>query len=167
MSLESKLNNALAGLPLVLANAAVNWTLENYKKQQWEGSPWPGRKRKTAKTTGRALLVQSGRLRRAIQVVGDHSFGVLGVPYARIHNEGGAINKAARSEIFVRNRYKRGPKSKMFGGMGAFKKGVTKGRGLSFKEHTINMPKRKFIGNSPQLREYLINEVKIYIKSKL
>lgn len=167
MSLESKLNAALDGLPLVLAKAAVNWTLENYKKQQWNGTAWPGRKKETSKTRGRALLVQSGRLRRGIQVVGEDAFGVLGVPYARIHNEGGRINKAARSETFVRNRYKVGKKGKMFGGMGAFKKGTTKGKGLSFREHSVGMPQRKFIGNSPALRQHLISESQTYLKSRL
>lgn len=167
MSLESKLNNALAGLPLVLANAAVNWTLENYKKQQWNGTAWPGRKRETKKSRGRQLLVQSGRLRRGIQVVGDNSFGVLGVPYARIHNEGGSISQSGRSNNYVQNRYKRGANK------GKFKKGklAPSGSGaggrFSFGDRNINIPQRKFIGNSPQLRQHLIETAKAHIKSKL
>lgn len=167
MSIESKLDNALAGLPLVLANAAVNWTLENFKRQGWENGrqPWPKRKRETAKTRGKPILVQSGRLRRAVQVVpmggGQMGFGVLGVPYARIHNEGGQISQAARSETFVRNRYKRGPKAKMF------KKGVTPGRGQTYKARVIGIPQRKFIGTSPALRQQLIQEARTYLKNNL
>ncbi|ULT44117.1 hypothetical protein KRR40_12575 [Niabella defluvii] len=64
-------------------------------------------------------------MRRSIQVVpigNGYGFGSLGVPYASIHNQGGQISQAARSETFVRNRYKRGAKGKMFGGMGHLKK---------------------------------------------
>lgn len=166
MSLEQKLNNALAGLPLVLAKAAVNWTLENYKRQQWNGTAWPGRKKETSKTRGRALLVQSGRQRRGIQVIGDNSFGVLGVPYARIHNEGGTITHPARTRQMTFKSYKSGKRK----GKTLFAKNNTKAsfsKKVNSGSYTINIPQRKFIGNSPQLREYLINEVKIYIKSKL
>lgn len=169
MTNEQKFEEIITRLAPVLANAAVNWTLENYNKQQWEGTPWKARKSK--KDTGRAILIGpgSGRLRRSIQVVtiGNlYAIGVLGVPYARIHNEGGEITQAARSELFVRNRYKKGAKGKMFGGMGAYKKGTTKGKGLSFKQRTITIPKRQFIGNNAAMRQYMVAEGQSWVNKQ-
>jgi hypothetical protein len=79
------------------------------------------------------------------------------VPYARVHNEGETINRPARSETFVRNRYTKGPKSKYFGGQGAYKKGTTPGQGLSFKAYSYQMPARPFLKNTPALRAHLRN----------
>ncbi|ULT44118.1 hypothetical protein KRR40_12580 [Niabella defluvii] len=49
MSYESKLRAAIKGLPLVLANEAVNFTLENFRKQGFQGGSglqaWAKRKR--------------------------------------------------------------------------------------------------------------------------
>ncbi|MCH5690024.1 hypothetical protein LWM68_40865 [Niabella sp. W65] len=108
-------------------------------------------------------------MRRSIQVVpigNGYGFGSLGVPYASIHNQGGQISQAARSETFVRNRYKRGAKGKMFGGMGHLKR-YYQGRGQSYKARVINMPKRQFIGASPALRRELIWQAQEYIRARI
>lgn len=179
MSLEDKFNAIAAGLPQVLANYAVNWTLDNFASQGWENGrqPWAKRKRETRKTRGRSLLIASGALRRSIQVIdvdssltGDRliaTFGSRGIAYARIHNEGGTITQAARSNNYTLGRYTRGKKK------GAFKKGKLKPTGpgaggrFSFKERNINIPRRQFIGASPILRQLLIQEGQQYIKRKI
>ena len=148
----------------ILVNEAVLWTQANFKKQQWDGKAWPVRKKESRLSRGKSLLIGKGRLYRAIQVVDDHSFGVLGVPYARIHNEGGTITQAARSNNFVQNRFKRGTKK------GKFKRGKLSPAGgagggrMSFKQRIIHIPQRRFIGNSPALRQHLINKAKNYLK---
>lgn len=166
MNLENRIKAAINGLPLILSNHAVNWSLENFRRQGYQGDngleAWPPRRSK--KDAGRALLVKTGRLRRSIQVIqvnGTWGFGSLGVPYAGIHNYGGVIRQAARSELFRRNRYKKGSK------IGRFKKGTTRGRGYTFKERTINMPQRRFLGASAALRKELIDIAKEHLKSKL
>lgn len=143
--------------------AVVNNTLENFEKQAYSNNPWKKRKDKKDKT--RALLVKSGRLRRSVRVIASSPISVTigsDVPYARIHNEGGIINRAARSENFVRNRHKRGKLGKMFGGMGAFRKGTTPGRGLTFKAYSFSIPKRQFLG----VNVALYKEIKGIIKTE-
>ncbi|QTE36015.1 phage virion morphogenesis protein [Mucilaginibacter gossypii] len=147
--IEMELNRVIEVLPTIVGNEAVNYSLEAFKNQAWEGAPW--QKRKDKKDAARNLLVKSSRLRRSIRIIRTTADSVTigsDVPYAAVHNNGGQINRAARSETFVRNRYTHGPKSKYFGGQGTFKKGTTKGKGLSFKAHSFNMPKRQFLGNT-------------------
>jgi hypothetical protein len=61
----------------------------------------------------------------------------------------------ARTETFVRNRYKRGAKGKMFGGMGAFKKGTVAGQGQTYKEYSVKMPQRQYMGESAYLTKII------------
>lgn len=138
-------------LPAEVGNLVVNHTLDNFKTESFEGQAWKARKNK--KNT-KALLIGSGNLRRSVRVITSTPASVTigsDVPYAAVHNNGGTINRASRSETFVRNRYKSGVKGKMFGGMGAFKKGTTPGKGLTFKAYSIGMPPRKFLGITPKL----------------
>jgi phage gpG-like protein len=151
--IRNQLERKLSQLPAIVGNEVVNYSLDAFEKQSWEGKAWD--KRKSKKDTGRALLVKSARLKRSIRIIRSTLNSVTvgtDVPYARVHNEGERINRQARSETFVRNRYLKGPKSKMFGGMGAFKKGTKEGEGLSFKAYSYNMPQRQFLGNTPALR---------------
>ncbi len=62
------------------------------------------RKRKDKKRPGRAILMNRGRLRNSIRgtIQGDTIVFGTDVPYAKIHNEGGTIQRHARSELFVR-----------------------------------------------------------------
>lgn len=148
-AIRAKLNRALQDMPLIVGNAAVNYSMDAFRKQSWDGVPW--QKRKSKKDASRQLLVKSGRGRRSVRIVRTTPNSVTvgsDLPYMRIHNEGGTINRAARSETFVRNRYTRGAKGKMFGGMGAFKKGTTSGQGLSFKAYSYQMPARPFLKRS-------------------
>ncbi len=150
-------------LPQIVEETAVEFTKENFVNKSFDGKPWPQTKRPNPKGS---LMVRSGALLNSIRPVETSPRRVLiaagnsKVPYARIHNEGGVIEQAARSETFVRNRYKKGPKSKYFGGMGAFRKGTTDGQGLTFKARTINMPQRKFMGHSAVLNKRIILRVK-------
>ena len=142
--IRSKLQNSLNSLPKVLGNEAVNFSLDRFRNQNWIGDstePWKPRQSNRKKDSGKAILVQSGRLRRAIGVIstgpGRVVIGVQGVPYARIHNYGGKIQRHARSETFQRNRITRGARK------GKFKKGTVIGKGYTFKAGVINMPRRR------------------------
>ncbi len=151
--LNRKLQQSVKKLPRAVGNEAVNFALDNFKDQAWNGNPWPKRKRN--KDPGRALLIKSGRLRRGLRIISSSdsrvSVGVLGVPYARIHNDGGQIKQAARSETFKR------PFKTLDSGMRRFVKITAKnrksGQGFTFKERQINMPRRRFLGDSTRLRK--------------
>lgn len=161
-----KLKELVAIYPKLIGNEAVNFFKSNFDKEGWQGETfekWPSRKRETRLSTGKPILFSSGTLKRSIQVKStSESEVVVGtagqIPYARIHNEGGQITQAARSETFVRNRFKKAPKR------GQFRRGVKPGKGFTFRDRTINIPKRQFMGDSPVLRarlkEMAINEIK-------
>lgn len=166
----TKLKSFIDVYPQLVGNEAVNFFKDNFKKQGWQGETfekWPARK-KNEKGPIRPILIKNRTLEQSIQrkltTPNEVIVGTAGqIPYARIHNEGGQIHQAARSETFVRNRYKKKPMK------GKFRKGTKPGRGFTFGERTINMPKRQFIGDSPVLRERLkkmaIDEIKNALKS--
>jgi phage gpG-like protein len=157
----SKFEMALNQLPIIVGNEVVNYSLEAFERQSWDGAAW--KQRQSKKDTGRSILVKSTRLKRSVRIISSSPSSVIvgsDVPYAAIHNNGGTISRAPRSETFSRNRYLKGPKSKYFGGMGAFKKGITERtltsaaiKGLTFKAYQINMPRRRYLGITPELKE--------------
>lgn len=162
---NQKLEQAQQQLPDLVGTEVVNHALENFKNESFETSKWPARKDK--KNT-RKLLIKSGALRRSVSIISTgHNSVIVGsdLPYAAVHNNGGTINRAARSETFVRNRHKTGKKGKMFGGMGAFKRGITPGRGQTYKAYSTTMPQRKFLGATPKLKEQLEKVIKEELKN--
>jgi phage gpG-like protein len=111
--------------------------------------------------TGKILQRRGGGsgLKGSIQAKYDAESASVGTNkiYGRIHQEGGTIKIAARSEIFKRNRYKRGSKK------GKFKKGTTPGRGNTIKSSLIKIPARPFLKlDKPDLKE-IEEDVKKYI----
>lgn len=140
-------------LPQVLANEAVNETLDVFKDEAFDGKPWEKRKGKG----DNPLLQKSGVLRRSPQVYGYRRNGfTLGsdVRYAPVHNWGLRIQRKARSETFVRNRVTKGIKK------GRFARGTNQGRGFTFKSYQYNMPQRQFIGNTLRMRLRLYKAAK-------
>ena len=154
----------------------------NFSAQGFQGNsftPWAARKKQRSKDIGRALLIQSGRLRRGwnsrvmrpgeVKIYND-------VPYAEIHNNGGTIKQAARSELIQRNRHKETiyyKKGKNAGRMkqmkGQFAKGTTAGKGFTFAEKTITIPRRQMIptddSDSPILRAAIERDMKAEIQN--
>lgn len=149
--IRSKLLTAVRSLPKIMGNEAVNFSLDRFRNQSWldtTAEPWAPRKKNKGKNAGKAILIQSGRLRRGTRIfsIGENKVSIGNdVPYARIHNYGGIIQRHARSETFLRNRLTRGSNK------GRFKKGTKAGKGFSFKAGTATMPRRQFIGRSQAL----------------
>jgi len=125
---------------------------------------WKPRKR-AERGKSRAILVKSGRLRRSLR---SKRFGVLSVkimtdvPYARIHNDGGIINKGASESILNFNK------------KGRFQRQRTErqraktsyAQKVSISAHTIKMPKRQFIGYSGKLNRSIIAFIDKKIKAQ-
>jgi phage gpG-like protein len=161
--LKQRLKTAITSLPKVFGNEAVNFSHERFRTQSWldnNAEPWKQRNKNVKRNKGRALLIDTGRLRRSIRIISTSENKVVigtDVPYARIHNYGGNITRRARSETFIRNRNKKG----------RFKRGITAGRGFTFKGGVINMPKRQFIGRSQALILRLTRIGKIQIARSL
>jgi phage gpG-like protein len=138
---------------------------------------WKKRKDKSKKSQGRAILVKSGDLRRSIKATKKNYnnltlvISTSGVPYAQIHNEGGQINKGSRETILnfrdvSTNIATRSVKR-------VFAKGTNKGLKIlratssmkaTIGAHTVNMPKRQFIGNSHKLNVTITNMIEKKLK---
>ncbi|MEQ1678306.1 MAG: phage virion morphogenesis protein [Chitinophagaceae bacterium] len=168
-NLRGKMKTAIQTLPKVLGNEAVNWSKESFNRQGFLNEslqPWQARKKSKGRNMNKAILIQSGRLRRSIRVISStENTVVIGtdVPYARIHNYGGTITQAARSETFIRNRRGTGRGINKY----KFKRGTTPGRGFSYKARVTNMPQRKFMGNSANLRLRLFIVGRNHLAQKL
>lgn len=165
IQLQRRITAQLQSLRVLVGNDMVNFALDNHRKQAYVDEAWPTRKGKQ-KGRSRALLVKTGRLRRAhrFQVTEYGARYYNDTPYAAVHNFGGTINRTARSETFVRNRHTTGKRGKMFGGMGAFAKGTTRGRGQTYRAYSYQMPRRQFIGRHPELLKTLRNTSLTHLK---
>jgi len=80
--------------------------------------------------------------------------------YGPIHQFGGTVKQGARSELFQRNRYVRGAKK------GSFKKGSIAGRGFTFKDRTINITARPFLGLSASNSNEITGIINEYIAGR-
>lgn len=161
-------------LPNLVAATAVNFVKERFRAQNWVDSttkPWPRRKsktwgRKTPRNKGRAVLVDTGRLRRSIRKIkADAESVIIGtdVEYAQVHNEGfrGKITQTVNQH--TRNRYGREKRGRGVYSVKTKKeltKSVTVVKGVSkvgTYTRTIrqNIPKRQFIGQSAVLNRQI------------
>ena len=92
-----KLEQAKSSLPKVLANDTKKFFLASWQKQGWDDGgvkAWAPRKyNKNKRSAGRAILVKSGALRRAVNAslksaTFDSIKFVVDSPYAKVHNDG-------------------------------------------------------------------------------
>lgn len=150
-------------LPVLLANQAQTFFVASWKKQGWDDKSvqrWPKRQDQGPKSQGRAILVKSGKLRRAVgQSIRSKTFEkiqlVVALPYAAVHNDGYKGPRRAHT----RSVFSKGSTSKFIGLQrkdGNRKKPTTpvyKQIGTAkVKAHTLDMPRRRFMGDSANLR---------------
>lgn len=152
-------------LPVLLANQAQTFFVGSWKQQGWMATSlerWP--KRKGGKDPGRATLVKSGKLRRAVgQSIRFKTFDkiqlVVALPYAAVHNDGynGPVSAHTRAR-FTKTT------TSQFIGLRTTKKGKLKENirrtsifiktgDVQVKAHNMNMPRRQFMGDSVSLRK--------------
>jgi phage gpG-like protein len=145
------------GAAKMVVGETLRFVDDNFRLGGWQGvtfQPW----KKNQK--GTQILVRNGDLRRGFNYLnrGNGEFLFFNnIAYAGIHNQGGVISRAARSETFVRNRYEKGKRK------GLFKKGTTPGQGFTFGNYVIDMPQRQFAPlpgqESPVLNNSIIKEL--------
>jgi phage gpG-like protein len=158
----NNVKSTLNTFPVIAGNVAVNFFQDSFNKQGWidtKLTKWKQRKDKGKKSKGRAILVRSGRLKRAIRLKhASWGAGVLVVndtPYAAAHNEG--VNETQQVKSHQRTSSRIG-----FIKGGYSKLGDEKRKGRKIKmsgaEHQVKsfsrkmvIPKRQFIGNSSGL----------------
>jgi phage gpG-like protein len=161
------LEAAYKRLPNGVATVAVNFFKERFRAQNWiddRTEPWPKRKEfKSARQRvrqGRAILVKSGRLRRSIRKISANENEVVigtDVPYAQVHNDGfrGAVDVKAHTRK-THSRYREnGRISEKNGRMGLKKIGTTTGSAVQSHTRHMNMPRRRFMGQSAALNKQI------------
>lgn len=147
----------------------------NFERQAFFSEKWQRRK-SPARNEGRAILTDTGRLRRSIQsrVADAHIEFFSTEPYAAIHNEGG--------EIVVTDRMKRFFRAKAYEAAGSFGRKKDGSRrndkrtvqlsdeaefwkfmALKKAGTTIKIPRRRFLGTSPEVEQ----AVRIIIEENL
>ena len=150
-------------LPKQLQNEALRYFVRNFDAQRWDGVPWQPR---VDRSNARKLLVRRGQLRRALAgskreaTFSRIRFSVFvqskdGYNYSEIHNEGGTIQKKARTAT-LGFRERRGTNGQMvFAKVGAIRKAATLLQDVHIGAHTITIPRRRFLGESRELDKIL------------
>ena len=148
-------------VPAIVSEEAITYAKDRFSMNQknYDGKAWPAWSKRYKPKGGSLLVGKTAALVNSIQekeATAERVIVTAGnskVPYAQIHNQGGTITRAARSETFSRNRYSRGKKK------GSFKRGTTAGKGFTFKQTTITMPKRQFLGFGRELKTQMTNRL--------
>ena len=172
--LRAKLIRATQTLPKVLANEALNWMKDNFNRQGFPGDTfesWP--KRKNNSRQGRKILVLTGNLRRSLRIVAITETGfVIGtdLPYAKAHNDG--VNKTVQVQAHTRNKYtssKVASGNLTKSGKQRIKTVQTIAGRINVASHSrnMNLPRRKFAGNSKVLRSILTRAAIIHITKNI
>ena len=141
LRLFNNIDECLRGIPQIVATEAVNFSKERFVQQNWvDTNTEPWRKRRTrrgskARSRG-AILVSRGRLKRSVRkILVTSDVVVIGsdIPYAPIHNDG----FRGRETVKTHKRKSR------------------KGTKYEVKSFTrsMNMPRRRFIGQSDVLNK--------------
>lgn len=164
-----KTKKTLDKLPLIAANTAKNFFQDNFRRQAWVDNttePWKKRKPGAKRDTGRAILTDTGRGKRSIRVISANWDNVtVGIDDPSVQKYMGAHNNGFRGTVNV-GEHSRTASRKVatrYGKKGqALKKGRIKIRGASHqvKAHTrkVNVPRRRFIGNSAVLNRNINRE---------
>ena len=143
---------------------AVNFFKDSFRRQGFLGDtlePWKPRKTntkwgKTPRNKGRAILIDTGRLRRSIRLISASNLtATIGtdVPYARAHNEGSRLGLIQSVKAFTRKK-----NTTATIGTSSRTRRVQTGT-INVKAHTRrinqNIPRRQFMGQSQYLSKQL------------
>jgi phage gpG-like protein len=176
--ISTELRAAMLTLPYKVGVLMVAWSKDRFKYQNWIDTypvAWQRRskkkqwtnKGKATNNNGRALLVQSGRLRRSIRIVNTTAQSVTigsDVPYAAAHNNGLRMRFTQHVNAFVRMNTKNdvtGIVSKKEGKKSTRIRFGKMASGISnVKEHNramnYKMPERRFMGESKFLNMQIV-----------
>ena len=165
--MENAMLATLRQLPHKLGAEIVRYSLQRFREQGWDGTPWQKRNPKAKRNTGRAILVDRGRLRRSIRIIDTTPTSVTvgsNVPYAQAHNEGfnGTVSIKAHTR-HIKYRYKytdlNAPLKARKDGTKRYKvRQKTDTYQTKVKAFTRRMrtPRRQFLGDSPYMRRNLL-----------
>ncbi len=171
IQLIERVNTAITHLPQQVATIAVNFSKDRFRSENWvDNTTEPWKKRKQGWTRdrrkGRAILVDSSRLKRSVRkvsVTADRIVIGTDVPYASVHNDG--FRGRVTQHVGGYSRKKMGMVHK---GTGTYSIRTHAERtrrvrsqvgSVSVKPYTRtinqNIPRRRFIGNSSVLNSQI------------
>lgn len=137
----------------------------NFERQAFFSEAWERRK-SPIRNEGRAILIDTGQLRRSIssRVTENSVIFYTDLPYAAIHNDGGEIKVTKRMKGYFWHKYHEATGSfgrKKDGTLRRTKKNARltteadfyKWMALKKEGSTIKIPRRRFLGNSPEVEQ--------------
>jgi phage gpG-like protein len=148
-------------LPTIVATSAVSFFKGSFRRQGWvyDGKlkRWKPRSKNAKRNRGRAILIDSGKLRRSIRTIHKSSQYIeVGseLEYAAIHNDGGKVKGTARVPGFTRKAHKVKGHKRTFKGKVKKIKAHTRDA-TNVRSHTreldFTVDQRQFIGESPDV----------------
>ncbi len=171
---EQKARKAMEAAIVDVGNTAKVFFVSSFRKQGWDDKSvqkWKPRKRTTYKTKGgktvddttRATLVKTGDLRRSI-IRDPANRAALSIkihtdlPYAKIHNDGGTINREGfKGLMYYRevatNLATRKTQKRFARTTGIKSKRATHAMEINVGAYTIDIDQRQFMGDSYNLNE--------------
>lgn len=156
-------------LPRFIGTLAVNFFKENFTRQGFADDPflrWKTRKVYLKEKSTRAILIKTGALRRSIRIIQASTAAVsVGsmLPYAQIHNEGGAI---IQKPTFRQRMYFSHLSEQAFAS-GNTATGNMYAAFSTAKKLKIQIPQRKFIGNSQGLNRRIARQIQARLEQIL
>lgn len=164
-----ELQQELNKLPVAAKDIGLQFFKSRFVEQGWRDKgfeKWKPRKKTAKRNEGRAILIDTGRLRNSIAARIEEDKIIFGtdVPYAKIHNEGGVIHHPAGERKLTFKKYSRGK----FAGKTLFAKNDLKadfGKKVNVSGYDIHMPQREFIGESAYLNDLLVKKIENVIKN--
>jgi len=124
----------------------------NFQRGGFFTKPWPQKRDGSA-----SHLTKTGKLRRSVsaRISGNSVIFTSSEAYAAIHNEGGNITVTEKMKKYFWAKFKET-------GQPHFKR-----MALMKVGSKINIPQRKFIGDSPEVRKAVVDIVKSAIQSEM
>lgn len=173
---RAALERVMLTAPSTVGDLAVNFFKARFRAGGWYDygfEQWKARSQKAKRNKGRALLVNSGRLRRSIRISKLTANSVTigtDVPYAAAHNSGanGTVNvRAHNRRKFARNKVGTGKLTKT--GKERTKTMTSVSGVTAVRQHTrkMNLPKRQFMGESRYLNKLIERKLTTMIKTAL
>lgn len=139
----------------------------NFERQAFFSEAWERRK-SPIRNEGRAILIDTGQLRRSIssRVTENSIVFYTDLPYAAIHNDGGEIKVTKRMKGYFWHKYmtaagvlvwarrkdgslRRDKKTRAINDEAEFWKFMA----LKKEGSTIKIPRRRFLGTSPEVEQ--------------
>lgn len=180
--LAQEYNKVRKRLPTIAGATSVTFFKSNFRRQGFVSGGrlerWQPRSPDAKRNRGRAILVDSGRMRRSIRVMQKtDQFVNTGTndPKAEAHNEGADLTGTVRVSAFRKksHRVKAHTKQMKSGKrrVRAHTRSATKVKGHSRRMNT-RIPKRQFIGHSEDVmkaieRAYFRDVENIFINTKI